>query len=273
VIYGKILGELAGDYHASGADGSTAINTFIRNERLYQGQYVSGEFPRPDGNAFEFGRLFHMAVLEPDRFSREVRRLDGDGRTREFKDKRAEYESAGIQAISGSDHGQIMRMVDAVFGNSEARDLIAGEREVTFRALDAATGIDLQCRADVFRSDGHMVDLKSTDSIGKFPRSFRSYGYNIQEAHYRAVAGSFADVCGFSFLVVEKNAPFEVRIYEQDGDSLLHAQQVWRDAIDRLAERRRTGQWQRDKPGVHLLTLPKWVGEDPHVDDDGGISL
>jgi hypothetical protein len=218
--------------------------------------------PKAPTAAMAQGTALHAAVLEPatlDAVAAELYELRSD---------------AGRKVFTLADLDEAKFMAEAVLADPLAQQLLAGRPEVscfwTLR-LPVPDGslFDFECKArpDVI-GDGWVVDLKSTSSLNAqmFAADVEKYGYDMQVPWYlMGVTGEEQDIISassqrFVYVVVEKEAPYEVRCYEIPASWRLAAWEKCRKAL--------MAWWrlQQQKPGtlpgdseVIELIRPRWA--------------
>lgn len=262
---GIIAGEPPEVYHSTPALSSTAFRLFCESPRRYQARYLTGEIPPPAPKAcFDLGSAFHTAVLEPGAFGERYALYDpppyaGEG----AKKRRADYDEAWRQ-----EHGpnttqlsaeQLETVTLMAAAARQAVDVEPGdETELTFRA-DTEFGT-LQCRVDLFKSNGQAWDIKSCRDISRFRREYFDFGYDRQEAFYRYVMSAVlgCDVPPLRFLAVESTPPHEVAVFAPaEEDAAMAKLEVFRDLV-RYAECVRAGEWPGMYPDPVSITAPPW---------------
>jgi hypothetical protein len=214
--------------------------------------------------ALRFGRAFHMAILEPERYRRDYVvapdfSLYGHHASNAHKAAKAAFfaEHAGRVVISRDDAERIERMRDAVMAHRTARNLvIGGTPEATVRWTDPRTGLACKLRSDYHLRDLAIgVDLKSTDdaSPAAFARSVAAYRHHVQDAFYRmgyAAAGEELD--RFLFVAVEKEPPHLVAVHYCDDAALERGGQLVDRDMGTLARCVQRNEW----PGYGEDLLP-----------------
>lgn len=272
--FGIIRNEPEHVYRNSGCIGSTDISIFHRNPRLFWGLKVAQCYPRTERLAFTLGRALHCLVLEGlEQFNeRFTTGCPVNPRTSKpfGRDTNAFAEWAKSMAprevLAEEDHALLLNMANSIAENKRAQDLldVAEEREVTFRPQERWHGIAVQCRTDAVGLDNIepslVVDLKTTESLEKFERTFFSLGYHRQAAFYTAVVemcASSRDI-DFVFIAVEKEPPYGVGIYRLDEATLDHAHLECESALRRMRLCLETNDWPRDEVEERVLKLPMW---------------
>ena len=225
--------------------------------------------PRAETAALTLGRAVHAYVLEgpavfESRFAfggpinpKTNRRFGSD--TKAYHKWAAEQ---GKPCLSFEERDQVVRMATAVRQNPDAVKWLDGEHEVTFRTkLD---GMPVQCRCDTINEGEKWIsDLKTTESLAKFRRSFIGLGYHRQRAIYRLVVSKVLDIpvasIRFPFVVVEKNPPYAVGIFElTDRLDLLGESEV-DTSLARMRAVKAGAKPRRDPEGVQMLDCPEYL--------------
>ena len=214
--------QSAADYHASPACSASRLKKLERSAAHMKYEMDNPEEPT---QTMIIGSATHSAILEPDLFVKEWGRLpDGDGRSKAIKKAKADLVTQfGFDHILKPDvYDNVLEMRDSVFGNVLALDLLDGaETEVSHYWTES--GVSCKARLDAIPVESStwndcVVDLKTTSnaSAREFQRSAYTNGYYLQMAHYLAAAQRTR----FIFVVVERDPPHCVAIYELDKDAL-----------------------------------------------------
>ena len=236
--------QSATDYHA--APGASASRLKLLKRSAAHMKYDMDN-PQEPTQAMIIGSATHSAILEPVLFAKEWGRLpEGDGRSKAVKEAKAELiVQFGVGQILKPDvYDNILAMRDSVLDNALALDLLDGaDTEVSHywaeRYIRGIKPLEVDCKAriDALPREDSMwnhcvVDIKTTANASpeEFRRSCFNFGYHIQAAHYLTAA----DRDRFIFIVVERDAPHCVAIYELDDDALELGRQT-RDSL--------LGQW------------------------------
>lgn len=199
--------------------------------------YMEHKNDEEPSSSLIFGQAMHKFLLENKTFEDEFAVVP-EGLNRRTKEGKAKYEEllqTGKTIISYADYEQIMAMTSVIMANQEARELLEGAHEVPFFGKDAATGISLKIKADVYNPEkGIIVDYKTTQSCsdGHFERSARMFGYDFQSAFYKEVidAETLQDN-DFYFIAQEKTEPYAVRIYHCDVSFVEQGQKKLRKLL------------------------------------------
>jgi len=240
----------------------------LKRSPIHYKAWIDGVANDETGPALDFGKAFHCAGLEPDRFasSYAVEPAWGDCRKTENKTKRDEWRSKNENRVllAPEDADAIQAMVKAVHSHPLASKMVRdGAPEVTVRWRDEETGLQCKTRADYYVATRRMVvDLKSaTDaSYEAFRKSVTNYRYHVQDALYRAGFGAIGmPVDHFVFVVVEKTPPHAVAIYTLDSEAIQKGYARCRDGMADMAQCLRDDAWPGYPPTIRSLDLPPWA--------------
>jgi hypothetical protein len=243
-------------YHADPAVSKSILDK-INKSPLHCRAYLDGLRTEPTA-AMQFGTALHTAVLEPHLFAAQYAVFDGDRRT---KDGKLHYEllrSTGATIISAADSDAISAMSAAIHAHPMASWLLRdGMAEQSVFWTDPTTGLQCKCRPDWWRTDGIVIDVKTTEdaSPAAFARSIATFRYHVQAAHY--LAGTQAD--RFVFVVVEKKAPFAVAVYELDSIALELGEMQRTLDLSAFNECHTSGYWPGYSDVIETIALPGWA--------------
>ena len=236
--------------------------------------------PRADSDALLLGRLTHCAVFETGqldaryivspRFNRTMNDDTAIGRGYDGGKQAAAawLVNVGLREVVEADMMQrAMSMRDAIMDDPIARPYVTnGWAERKIEWTDKETGIE--CRGRIDHVNGCLADLKTTRSLVTCERDAARFGYHAQLAWYDdgLEAAMIHTYNPPALIFVENVAPFDVLVLTFDPDDLAVGRRVYRSALTRLAECRRTGAW----PGVgggasRRVKLPAWA--DPIMDE------
>jgi exodeoxyribonuclease VIII len=162
---------------------------------------------RKETTALKLGSAIHSAILEPKEFEEKyITAGNIDKRTKSGKEAYAALEMKGKIILSIDEYDTVKRCVESVYKNVTATELLKdGRPEVS--VFGSIKGIECKCRPDWLRSDGIVVDIKSTcdASLKEFSRSVLNYGYHSQAAFYIDVLKSNdISTLAFIFIAIEK---------------------------------------------------------------------
>jgi len=267
------------DYHqrAEGIISKGALDLVHRSPAHYRA-WLDGA-TEEDTPTLAFGRSFHCALLEPERFARTHVELpdfgyllkhDESGTTAEQgkanKERRNAWRSAnaGMTWVEPADWTRVVGMCESVRRHPLAsRVLSGGAAEQTIRWTDPETGLVAKARADYVRLSHRMIaDVKSCQDASReaFRRDVAKYRYHVQNALYRMGFQALKiPVEHFLFIAVEKEPPYAVAVYSLDAMSVERGVDAARADIATLAECVRTGRYPGYPQTIQELDIPPWA--------------
>jgi len=236
---------------------------YLPEEYLWHKQ-TGGE----DSDAMQFGRLFHVAVLEPDELlTRYVEWPATKGRRGTNEYKSFVEANAPKEVVTESDYRRALAVRDAVNRHPAAKKLLArkGERESVVTWTDEATGIPCKCRFDLLLTDGRPcgVDAKSTTKVDdhNYGNTIARFGYHGQGGFYRDGAKAALGLeIGFKHIAVASKPPHIVRVVTLSSDMLWTGSDRAHELLEKLAEYEAEG-WPVTYPEAETMDLPGWYGD------------
>ncbi|SKF66690.1 gp60 protein [Mycobacteroides abscessus subsp. bolletii] len=237
---------------------------------------------------WDFGRMAHrvllgagaeICVLEPA-----IHGLTKGGAiakspraTDTWKEAEAEARAEGRVPVHVDDYQIAQAMADKVREHPTAGPLFAaddGQAETSLVATDPETGVRLKARPDWLNPTGDrltIVDYKTAASseADAFSRRAADYGYHIQDAWYRRVAQllKLDDDPRFLFVVQEKEAPYEVSVFEyQDPIDKAESKRQMHEAISIYQRCKAEDKWPGRSPEITPIFLPRWAHGDDEMD-------
>lgn len=251
------------DYHAWPAASASRLNRLYRSALHLRHEMRA---PPESTPAQVLGSALHTAVLEPERFrDLYVAEPKIDKRTKAGKEAYAAFitEHVAKRHLKEYEMAEVEAMREAVLAHPDARALLESpaepEQSVVWR--DEATGVECKARIDQPAPQrGTLVDLKTTRDASPegFGRSLWNYGYFRQAAFYRAaMAAHGKDFERFTFVCVEKGAPYAVGVYTVEEEVLHAGAMQITDLLERWAECHATDTWPGYASGT--VSLPRWA--------------
>lgn len=213
-------------------------------------------------DAYDFGSVAHTLLLG---LGEDIVVIDAaDWRTNAAKAERDAAREAGRVPILVGDYARAVALVDAVRAHPVAGrifDPLKGRPERSLYWIDPATGITCRGRLDWEMSNA-IVDLKTavTAAPQRFSRSLVDYGYALQAAWYQ---DGYEVLTGerlpFVHVVVEKEPPHLVAVYQVDADALAYGADRAAEARALYAECESADEWPGYSTDIELVSLPGWV--------------
>lgn len=248
------------DYRALSAINKSGLDQINKSPAHYQAYLRQPQEPTA---AMILGTATHYGVFQPELFYRHFfARPDGiDGRTKEGKAQLSELgkANAGKTMLSLEDFQTVEAMMKAVRNHPTASQLISGGKaEMSALCQDPELGVLCKARPDYLGTNGIIVDLKTTDdaSFFAFQRKVRSFRYHVQAAWYldtvnAAMGGQYYN--RFILLVIEKEAPHGIILYELDSEAIRLGKLEARANLKTYAECLKKNEW--PSYPEHLLTM------------------
>lgn len=221
-------------------------------------------------DAFDIGSAAHELVLG---VGPGIAVIPATGRAKADQEAhKAAKEAAraeGKTPVTAEQHEAVQAMADAISGHETAMRLLSeGRPEVSGYALDEPTGIMRRARFD-WLGVGILSDIKTTRSAEpwSFAGDVARYGYHQQAAWYLDLARDLGHPAeAFAFIVVEKDPPHLVEVYDLDAAAIDRGRELNRRALERFRDCTATGLW----PGYTArpfttLSLPRWAHYDQEM--------
>lgn len=219
----------------------------------------------PESAVFDFGRMLHLAVLEPDKFHTNCVYYDGIKRGKAWEAFKAENGDRVI--LKPDEYQQIIDMANAVDNHKLARAIINHPDAVIEQSAcwyDQDTGEKMKCRPDLhIPSEGVIADLKGVKdaSAHQFSRACANYGYRFQAPVYldglnEATGQEYKH---FIFICVEKEPPHLVAIYEADHEFIEVGRMQYKELLREYSQCRIEKRWPGYPEKIQELSLPAWA--------------
>lgn len=218
----------------------------------------------PRKREFDFGSAAHSRILGR---GQEIVALEGDARTKAYREAKSAAEAEGKLALKSADVEAIDRMSEAILDHELAAELLTagqGLPEVSMFGIDEQTGRWGRGRIDFLHSRSVVVDYKTTRSVDDhaFSRSAWEYGYWTQAAHYIRFGQQIDlldDDPAWLLVAQEKTAPYLVRVFEFRDEELDYGHAQIRRAFDLWDRCLTTGEWPAYPQTSTILTAPSWA--------------
>jgi hypothetical protein len=222
--------------------------------------HMAGEVKKETTKAMLLGTLTHLAVLEPDKLDAAfvVRRAGTDYRT---KEGRAWRDSQTAPVIDQEEADALYGMRDAVAAHAGAQEVLSETRREVALFAEHRTGLWLKGRIDILGAD-FIGDVKTTDNAdaASFAKTCVNLNYAAQAGHYTQLARlNGREVKHFTFIAVERTAPFAIAVYRLDERALAWGLKQVNDALNLIAECEDRGEWPGYGDAVMTLDLPVWA--------------
>lgn len=268
IPYGVHPGIPAPEYHSQPGVSNSALKIFAQSPAHYQASLLE---PREETESMKRGTLFHLAILEPEKF------IEGkshwtrpEGLKFTTKEGIAWRDShAGLPLLTAEESRNLIGARQAVYANYMAAALLAGKgsNECSIFAEHPKTGLRLRMRADRLTEDAEgrpwIVDLKSCDDVRRFNYTAREFAYDRQGVFYPDVAGlaGVKDAL-FVFIAVEIDPTFGVhgvRLVMLDDETQRVARDEYEALLDQWAECEASGVWPGYDTAIELMKVKRWI--------------
>jgi hypothetical protein len=181
-------------------------------------QYLTDK--KPATPAMEFGKAFHMALLEPELFSDSyICAPEVDRRTKEGKELYLKFvanQPANINIINSDDERKLAQMIESIMTNPIASELLAEcdkrETSVLWDNLDFM--IPMKGIIDAHCTD-YIIDIKTCADAqpDKFQRDAYFSDYHRQAAIYMDAIPTAKE---YYLIAIEKEAPYGISVHRMD---------------------------------------------------------
>ncbi len=261
-------------YRKAEGESQSQLKSILHSPAHYQA--AAKRFFRPS-SAMIIGTATHCKVLEgDDKFNADfikkpsnIKYTNKEGR--EWKDGQK-----GKTVLSNDGYH---REWDSVQGMSESlrqldwfnpeQDYYRKYNEVSIYWMDQ--GIPCKARLDrviVTDTHVHVIDLKTTDSVStdKFQSKLVDLGYDFQAGWYTWAASlAFGLPATFTFVAVERQEPWLVKVFDTSQDMLSEARRKNKKALSLLRGCRQANNWPKGEVTRQTLQYPRWYAmtQDP----------
>lgn len=212
-------------------------------------------------DAYDFGHVVHGMILGS---GSEVHVVHADSwRTKAAQEERDTARDAGEVPLLVADYERALAVQAAVMAHPVAGAIFsrAGEAEQSLYWIDDDTGITCRGRIDWLLPNA-IVDLKSAANAApaKWSRNLVDFGYALQSAWYTdGLAAITGERLPFVHVVVEKEPPHLVAVYQVDHEALAYGAERAAEARRLFAECESSGQWPGYSSEIELVSLPAWA--------------
>lgn len=209
-----------GEYAAIDAVNASALNWYAKSPAFCRMKMAEAQEPT---RAMDLGNAVHFALLEPDRFEREVVYFQHDGRTKDGKKEREDAAADGKIGLRRDDYEAALGMARSLFTHPRVAALWKTVEAVEQTALWTITMQDGKkvrgkARRDVV-GPTWLADVKTAASIDRFsPWAVTDNGYYRQAAWYAEPEGESLE--HFFFFVVQSSAPYESAVFRLADEAL-----------------------------------------------------
>lgn len=230
--------------------------------------------PEEPSKALRLGSAVHVRTLEGLKAFDEAyaRAVKFDRRTTAGKEGYAAFEAANKDKtiLDPDEWEEVVNISSAVLKSELASSLVEGRNgysEEVIQCLHPEAGILMKAKMDRIQTIGGetwIVDLKTTRdaSPSDFMKSCANFKYHWQAAFYMDVlswSGDFGQPVGFAFVVVEKQPPYGVSVFQASEQFLQIGRDQYREAMDRFMVCKEQNEWPGLDQSIQSLDLPRWA--------------
>ena len=254
-------------YHAHDSISNTGLKLMMRSPAHYKYQER-----KESTRAMLLGSALHMACLEPDIFydTYHLLRSSENRMSSEYKTAKKEFgeEFVLVKPEIEKIEGMAKSLRKSVI--SEYLDNEYCAKELSGFAIDPETGLMCRHRFDAI-VDGIAIDLKTTTDARQhaFSKKVLDFGYHIQAAFYADQYNwiTLKEIERFIFAAIETSAPYAVKIYELDQESIEAGRKKYRQALNEYAQCKATDTWPSYDQEIETIGIPQWALEKDAIDD------
>ena len=214
--------------------------------------------------AMVFGSAVHESILEPHLFD-ESFMLEPkiDRRTKVGKEqwKQFKVDSYGKETLSFNEMSTVRLMKDRFMDNTTCRNLFDGALYEQ-SAWTTSQGLLCKCRPDIYRPGEFIADIKTTQSAysADFRSSIAKYGYDHQAAFYQQIIQIITgERLPFYFIVMEKEFPFGIAIYELNEDDMEVGRELVKRNLEKLSNAIIFREEMSYPEGIQKISMPMWA--------------
>jgi hypothetical protein len=279
-----IVRETAADYHTRPAVNASLLWDIVAPEGClaqarYNSAWLNPEHVETPEDELDHGTVIHLACLEPHLLDERITIVDApDWRTKRAQEIRDIARFNGrIPILYERKTGICFRSIETIrqaIRDSAAGEWIfdGGESELSFlwvtripfggRPKKTDQVFDCKARADRIVK-GRIVDLKSAVSASPaaFQRAMIRDGHHLRASFYldgwkrqEEAADAEWEYC---FVVVGKEPPYLVSIFNLDQRALAWGQRLYRAALVQFADAKKADRWPAYTPqGIETIGLP-----------------
>jgi hypothetical protein len=218
--------------------------------------------------AMRLGSLAHKAILEPKEFLELASVFDGDKRSKEWKEFKANHDGEFI--LTQDEMDTLTAMSDAVHANKAAHELITACVPEFTLEWDTDDYGKAKGRLDGFSKTAGIIEYKTAANIDerRFAQQCTPSGlsYDLAVGWYIEgvmALGLTAEIPPFTFIVQQNKPPFDVAVYFASKQMITLGRKNARKLAIQYRECEKSGVY----PGIQVdgpkeLVMPEWYGED-----------
>jgi hypothetical protein len=244
------------DYRSALGVANSDLKKMEQSPAHYRAHMLAKGTPIKPTRSQVFGLVLHGSLLEPDRVLHVVR---PEGLSFQTKVGEAWRDSQTLPIMTAEEGADIAGATAAMQAHPIGSAILhKAQKEVSVFSRCLDTGLAIKGRLDLVFTDetGRTViaDIKTCEDAREFPRDARKWGYHRQAAWYLDLLGASA----FLFVAVEKTAPYGIRVFQLDEESLERGREIYRDNLRTLRECTGSAKWSGYSDEIQPLTIRPW---------------
>jgi exodeoxyribonuclease VIII len=238
----RFLENLENDnyYYADTTHVSCSMLKHLLKSPIHLRNYL--ENPPPSTPAMTFGSAFHCLILEPEKFNENFFILDTNERPEKDKTmaskankqwKAITYSKAKAKnqsVITLDELDLIDSMTESLVNHEEVNKYLSECQREKPIAWSWNNEISCKGKVDLLAFD-YLADIKTTAEFGGIDK----FRYDCKKYHYDMQAAFYCDAMNldqFKFIVVGKNAPHDVGVFDVSPEFLEAGRRKYRYALD-----------------------------------------
>ena len=246
------------EYHKKTDYISKSLLDLVNKSPAHYKAYIEGEKQAPT-SAMNLGSLVHSVVFDQDNYAVLP---ECDRRTKEDKliyDSFISNNEDKEIFASAKDYELALNIRNAVLSHPKAALLLEqGQAEIP--VFGKIAELDAKCKVDFLNTKYNVcIDLKTTANSAphEFAKSVYNYRYHVQAAFYMDLTKAER----FIFIAIEKEAPFNVELYELDSEAIERGRQEYLSDIETLKKCKESNNFHgyTTDNKIHIISLPTWA--------------
>jgi len=251
------------EYHADPAISKSGLDLVHKAPAVYWDQKLNPRAEKHETPAMRLGSMIHMRVLERELFGSTYAHAPAvDRRTKAGKEAWQSFIDANIgKQIMTDDEGILVEKIGRAVDKSPIASSLLDGAEIESSFFWDDNGLACKCRADAIRSDGVVIDLKTTTDASPrgFLRSVMNFRYHVQAAYYLDGISRFQEANSFVLIAVEKTAPFLVGVYLMPQQLVDLGRHEYRKDLETFRQCQAADQWPGLPDEIQVLDVPGWI--------------
>ena len=238
------------EYFALDAFSNSAAKLLLRSPLHYSTNDFQGSSPTRIGTAV------HCLILTPGDFEKTIKVFNGTKTLTSKAAKSFVADHPDHQVITQDEADKAQAICEArtkndldFFGRISTEKVILGE----------INGVKVKAKYDAYcDAKGLIYDIKTTESLTKFRRSFYDLGYHTQAYFYTMMMRKLGkEINGFIFYVIETNAPYCHGVFDIDDEVLEDGKNDINRAMEIYKQCKASGNWSQGySNSIETLTRP-----------------